>query len=702
MNRTLPCVLLALALSACGGGGGGGGSSSPANVNPGTGNNNGGGTQQPDLQTGVFTDAPVAGLRYRQGAQQGVTNAEGQFTYDTNSSEKVEFLIGNTSIGFATGAAAVTPFDLQSGPGSLNYHRGINVSRLLVSLDVDSNPANGIEMPADIAGFAGSLPFDLEPSAFEQDPQLNRLLPLFNVTQLVSEADVLDHLADNDIVVTKLDDARSRLDALGNVTVRWNPDLDSAGVLADIEAANGERLIILLGDAGGLYVDSVLYFDAAGRYALLNYSSDGESFSSNINGSIVQTFAVNNFGGWVEAGLLNDPNNYIPPVNRVVIDIASNTVSIADEYGAVRSGVSAALTDIIEAGVAEREVMELAAMLMEQVKSAMCNSSQGCSENSSLSYGLQIALADTAYADQRFNLSAADVDVLNVADICLASSVFNDAGVCGNGVALAFFISRSRSDVHVAVSQWEANRVNPWGSVILNNHFRMTSSEGTLRRLPSGIPVGSPDAPVPWVEGEAAVDIAAKIIQLNERFFYAELKVLAIRTPLMMRDCAYLDDDDDGTLTEHCGAYTALINSSQRQAVLDAFMEMVNVYANVNYLTGQIQSDRAGEYFYAPLDYLQDDTLRRFIREASPEELDEFMDENVGPVARKIYSELDRYYWGPYIDRADSPIPAGLSGGFIHDLHISSGLQRVRFTNRGVLIDPRFDSGYARVWFGYQ
>src|SRR5690606_13628604 len=258
-------------------------------------------------------------------------------------------------------------------------------------------------------------------------------------------------------------------------------------------------------------------------------------------------------------------------------DIASNTVSIADEYGAVRSGVSAALTDIIEAGVAEREVMELAAMLMEQVKSAMCNSSQGCSENSSLSYGLQIALADTAYADQRFNLSAADVDVLNVADICLASSVFNDAGVCGNGVALAFFISRSRSDVHVAVSQWEANRVNPWGSVILNNHFRMTSSEGTLRHLPRGIPVGSPDAPVPWVEGEAAVDIAAKIIQLNERFFYAELKVLAIRTPLMMRDCAYLDDDNDGTLTEHCGAYTALINSSQRQAVLDAFMEMVNV-----------------------------------------------------------------------------------------------------------------------------
>jgi hypothetical protein len=328
MNRTLPCVLLALALSACGGGGGGGGSSSPANVNPGTGNN-GGGNQQQNLQTGVFTDAPVAGLRYRQGAQQGVTNAEGQFTYDANSSEKVEFLIGNTSIGFATGAAAVTPFDLQSGPGSLNYHRGINVSRLLVSLDVDSNPANGIEMPADIAGFAGSLPFDLEPSAFEQDPQLNRLLPLFNVSQLVSEADVLDHLADNDIVVKKLDDARSRLDALGNVTVRWNPDLDSAGVLADIQAANGERLIILLGDSGGLHVDSVLYFDAAGRYALLNYSSDGESVSGDIGGSIIQTFTVNNFQSLAERPLLLDVRNYVPPTNRVVVDIASNTVSIS-------------------------------------------------------------------------------------------------------------------------------------------------------------------------------------------------------------------------------------------------------------------------------------------------------------------------------------------------------------------------------------
>ncbi|MEZ5505257.1 MAG: hypothetical protein R3F38_04460 [Gammaproteobacteria bacterium] len=337
-------------------------------------------------------------------------------------------------------------------------------------------------------------------------------------------------------------------------------------------------------------------------------------------------------------------------------------------------------------------------MLMEQVKSAMCNSNQGCSDNSSLSYGLQIALADTAYADQRFNLSAVGVDVLNVADLCLQSSAFNDADIAGNGVELTFFISRSRA-IWSSPCRSEASRVNPWGSVILNNRFRLTSSEGALRNLPSGIPVGSPDAPVPWVEGEAAVDIAAKIIQLSDRFFYTELEVLAIRTPLRIRDCAYVDDNSDGVLNERCGAYTTLTNSPQRQAVLDAFVDILDVYTNGKYLNAQLRSDEPGVYFYAPLEMLLDDSWIDFFLNASHEDLNYLHLEIMGPVASKIVPGLERYYVEPYVDRADNPIPYGVLGGFTHNLVVDSGLRKVTFANRGVLVDSRFDSGYAGVSF---
>ncbi|MEZ5505256.1 MAG: hypothetical protein R3F38_04455 [Gammaproteobacteria bacterium] len=93
MNRTLPhpgCCSH-FALSACGGGGGGGGSSSPANVNPGPGNNNGSGSSNRIANRCIHRCSRGRPAVHARSAQQGVTNAQGQFSYDANSGEKVGF-----------------------------------------------------------------------------------------------------------------------------------------------------------------------------------------------------------------------------------------------------------------------------------------------------------------------------------------------------------------------------------------------------------------------------------------------------------------------------------------------------------------------------------------------------------------------------------------------------------------------------------
>lgn len=696
MNRTLPCVLLALAISACGGGGGGGGSSSPANVNPGTGNNNGGGNQQQDLQTGVFTDAPVAGLRYRQGSQQGVTDADGQFTYDANSSEKVEFLIGNTSIGFATGAAAVTPFDLQSGPGSLNYHRGINVSRLLVSLDVDSNPTNGIEMPADIAGFAGSLPFDLEPSAFEQEPQLNRLLPLFNVTQLVSEADILDHLADNDIVVKKLDDARSRLDALGNVSVRWNPGLDSAGVLADIEASNGERLIILLGDAGGLHVDSVLYFDAAGRYALLGFERDRETVSANMDGVTFKTLTVNN-ASISDFSLMLDLPNYVTQNHRVQIDTSSGRLWINKGDGSTALAVHPIFERMVEGVAGSRDILNLAMVIMRDVEKAFCNTASGCSQDSTLFYGIQTALTDAQYASRNFHLSSVGEDDLQIENICLATDLFDDLGICGNGVALGAFIVNAQADASISVTQWESDSLVPWASGIFEGEFNLTTRPRKGHGQPSGVPTGSSDVPPPWIEAVATLEFRSKFLRLSNDYYHSEFDLVRISSPLQFRECAYVDSNNSGYMRPQCGAYSSSINSTERQAAYDAFDDLVRFMRYRSYLHVELETGR-GSFQSASIDYFSDENVRGLYSLQRFTEFMEYFSVITVPVAEKILANLDRHY---YYNNPDNLSNESLESGFGDLASIYPSQRLAGLSMMGLLIDERFDAGAAYVDYSY-
>ena len=131
-----------LALAACGGGGGGGSDYGPKPA-PVT-------TQQ-----GYFIDSAVGGLNYSASPSglEGITDAAGEYDYEPG--DTLTFSIGNIVLGSAPAAGYITPLDLVDGAGAdTSNQQVVNISRLLMTLDADGNPDNGIEIPDGVAAAA--------------------------------------------------------------------------------------------------------------------------------------------------------------------------------------------------------------------------------------------------------------------------------------------------------------------------------------------------------------------------------------------------------------------------------------------------------------------------------------------------------------------------------------------------------------------
>lgn len=116
-------TILALALAACSGGGG----------------------SRDEVKTGVFVDAPTAGLVYETPTLRGVTTASGEFRY--RPGETVSFRVGALTLGAASGGAVLTPLEITGQPRT-DHPDVLRVVRLLLTLDDDENPANGITVDA--------------------------------------------------------------------------------------------------------------------------------------------------------------------------------------------------------------------------------------------------------------------------------------------------------------------------------------------------------------------------------------------------------------------------------------------------------------------------------------------------------------------------------------------------------------------------
>lgn len=159
-------ALIALVLSGCGGGSSGGGSSGDGSTGGDT--DGGSAVSSNPRPTGVFVDAPVAGLDYTQGEITGVTDEFGAFVYEPDGGP-ITFSVGPIQIGQAVPDGRITPEDLSVDAVPVNP---VNVARFLQSLDADRDPDNGIDVGA-AAEFLGSasflaLDFTLSPNAFDR------------------------------------------------------------------------------------------------------------------------------------------------------------------------------------------------------------------------------------------------------------------------------------------------------------------------------------------------------------------------------------------------------------------------------------------------------------------------------------------------------------------------------------------------------
>ncbi|MCI0507332.1 MAG: hypothetical protein L0Z73_14645 [Gammaproteobacteria bacterium] len=159
-TRPLSLLLLTIFLIACSSGGDGGAPSGGTSGTP---------DPQPEILTGVFLDSLVSGVNYRTETQSGMTNTNGEFNYI--NSEHVAFSIDGIVLGATQAGPVVTPLMLVDGAMDATDPRVINIVRLLMTLDSDGNPGNGIEIPALAHTAATGLTVDFASAAFATDVQ---------------------------------------------------------------------------------------------------------------------------------------------------------------------------------------------------------------------------------------------------------------------------------------------------------------------------------------------------------------------------------------------------------------------------------------------------------------------------------------------------------------------------------------------------
>lgn len=149
-------------------------------------------------QRGRFIDSAVEGAEWFSGDRSGLTDADGGFNY--RGRESVRFAIGAVDLGQARGDDIITPLDL-ADTDNIDDPLVLNRARLLLSLDEDQIPSNGIKITAATRAAATQpIFFDQTLNDFGLDPAV---IDLANVAQanqptfaIVSAADARAHLSE--------------------------------------------------------------------------------------------------------------------------------------------------------------------------------------------------------------------------------------------------------------------------------------------------------------------------------------------------------------------------------------------------------------------------------------------------------------------------------------------------------------------------
>jgi hypothetical protein len=167
---------LLLTLTACGGGG----DSTTATA-----------TATETVSTGVFIDSAVEGLQYETATRSGTTNSLGE--YDYLAGETVTFSIGGIVLGSTIAGPVATPLSLVPDATSATNPVVTNIVRLLLSLDSDGDPDNGITISSDVTTAANDLAVDFSVADLSADDGITSLLNNIQSLTLVSESVAQNH-----------------------------------------------------------------------------------------------------------------------------------------------------------------------------------------------------------------------------------------------------------------------------------------------------------------------------------------------------------------------------------------------------------------------------------------------------------------------------------------------------------------------------
>lgn len=151
------------------------------------------------LTTGVFLDSAVSGLEYLSGGKSSLTDANGTFEVDGMT---VQFSIGDIVLGEGTAKSVMTPIDLVPGAIDETDPAVSNIVRLLLTLDDDENPDNGIQIRQEVsdATTGKSINFTQSTAAFESDVNVQSIvseltaLTTSGTRSLISASDAQEHL----------------------------------------------------------------------------------------------------------------------------------------------------------------------------------------------------------------------------------------------------------------------------------------------------------------------------------------------------------------------------------------------------------------------------------------------------------------------------------------------------------------------------
>lgn len=158
-EKILAVSIATLLLSACGGGGDDTDNPPPKTVAP---------------SIGVFLDSAVSGLQYKTTTYSGITNSAGEYEYLPG--ETIIFSVGGVILGSALASPITTPISLVPGAAGASNPVVTNIVRLLLTLDENGIPSDGIHITAESTLAAANQSVDFTSADFAVDPGVTRLL----------------------------------------------------------------------------------------------------------------------------------------------------------------------------------------------------------------------------------------------------------------------------------------------------------------------------------------------------------------------------------------------------------------------------------------------------------------------------------------------------------------------------------------------